>query len=274
MPPSCAASDAIRQVVSLHRLRVGLCRDPTNTRNLGSGTPDRSGYRICDHTQSGVPDVVSSIGCRSNGLELTSRTFCQLGGSGSPSGRRHWRPRRTAIGDLAAVPSQSGVHAPCCRAGGVIQIFITSVGFVTLGRDAVPRSLERAPGPGTRPSRLLGPSGDCGSSSGAEVSGEVVAEFLVLGPPPADLVAVGPRSCWRSESADSPEPTKSTPTHRGDRQPPHPAGRARRGGHGSRERFHDKAFDSEKRRRRHAQTAPELTGYPDVGITRFTWSRG
>ena len=75
----------------------------------------------------------------------------------------------------------------------MIQIFVTSVGFVTLGGDAVPRSLERAPGPGTRPSRLLGPSGECGSSSGAEVSGEVVAEFLVLGPPPADLVAVGPQ---------------------------------------------------------------------------------
>src|SRR5664280_2789289 len=30
--------------------------------------------------------------------------------------------------------------------------YARSVGFVTLGRDAVPRSLERAPGPGTRPS--------------------------------------------------------------------------------------------------------------------------
>ena len=65
---------------------------------------------------------------------------------------------------------------------------------VTLGRDAVPRSLERAPrSRDTRPSRLLGPSGDCGSSSGAEVSGELVAEFLVLGSQPVGLVAVGPQ---------------------------------------------------------------------------------
>ena len=54
--------------------------------------------------------------------------------------------------------------------------------------------------------------------------------------------------------------------HIGDRQPPHPAGRARRGGHGSRERFHDRAFDSKKRRRGHAQTAPELGHYPAVSF--------
>ena len=76
----------------------------------------------------------------------------------------------------------------------MIQIFVTSVGFVTLGRDAVPRSLERAPRSRDTSFTTAGePSGDCGSSSGAEVSGEVVAEFLVLGPPPADLVAVGPQ---------------------------------------------------------------------------------
>src|SRR5664279_5406079 len=34
--------------------------------------------------------------------------------------------------------------------------------------------------------------GGCCGSGGAEVSGELVAEFLVLGPQPGDLVAVGP----------------------------------------------------------------------------------
>ena len=53
----------------------------------------------------------------------------------------------------------------------------TCCGCVTAGRDAAPRSPERAPGPDK--CRLLGPCGGCCGSGGAEVSGELVAEFLV-----------------------------------------------------------------------------------------------
>ena len=44
---------------------------------------------------------------------------------------------------------------------------------------------------GTR-SRPLGPGGGGCGSGGAEVPGELVAESLVLGPQPGDLIAVGP----------------------------------------------------------------------------------
>ena len=40
---------------------------------------------------------------------------------------------------------------------------------------------------------LLSPRGGCCGSCGAEVSGELVVQFLVLGSQPTDLVAVGPQ---------------------------------------------------------------------------------
>jgi len=52
--------------------------------------------------------------------------------------------------------------------------------------------------------------------------------------------------------------------HADDTGPPDTPGWPTRTGHGSRERFHDKAFDAEKRRRGHAQTAPEFTVYLPV----------
>ena len=61
----------------------------------------------------------------------------------------------------------------------------------------------------------------------------------------------------------------SRKSHKGETRHPHaddtahwtPPGWPRQSGHRSRERFHDKAFDAAKRRRGHAQTAPESAVY-------------
>src|SRR5664279_54267 len=65
-------------------------------------------------------------------------------------------------------------------------------------------------------------------------------------------------------SYDSPDPTKSAPTHRRP-SATHPTLADPDEGHGYRERVHNKGVHPEKRRQGHAQTAPEIALYPASG---------
>jgi len=80
MPPSCAASDAIRQVVSLHRLRVGLCLFDKLCRYIAYGWGSVETQQIPAILEVGHPIEVATESAIT--LKAASQMLCPVSGVG------------------------------------------------------------------------------------------------------------------------------------------------------------------------------------------------
>ena len=179
---------------------------------------DLAGPAVAD-VRVTVPLSVGSVVLRSAASESIPVTAGAEVRSRPASGRARrarvpgLRPGRVVLGTrrhvvcLAVGVSRSGqkLVAPCCaRTSTDLRRWHVNP---CRGRGSGDPEFRYAPGVALRPavaarrdlpsggtrSRPLGPCGGGCGSGGAEVSGELVAEFLVLGPQPGDLVAVGPQ---------------------------------------------------------------------------------